>query len=62
MAMTSAMEEVAYHQKNFNYDPRAGRHPLWMTEKHFSYHLAKDVWGELACIKDNQGLRVRSPR
>ena len=60
--MTSAMEDVHYRKHNFNSDPGEERHPLWMTEKHFCYHLAKDHLGQLECIKDTWGQRIRSPR
>lgn len=60
--MSSAMETVMYDRKNFNMKKNETRHPLWMTEKHFIYHLAKDKNGDLDCIKTQDGEPITSPR
>ena len=62
MVMTDAMEEVMYDYKNFNFDLHEGRHPLWVTDKHFVYHLAKDWNDELVCRRTATGDLVSSPR
>ena len=51
--LTSAMEDVNYEKKNFNYDLRDHRHPLWVTEKHFLYHLKKDKNGNGGEVPDS---------
>ncbi len=56
------MEDVFYEKKNFNYDVRDHRHPLWITEKHFLYHLKKDKNGKLVCSTTRNGRFIRSPR
>lgn len=73
MAMTDAMNEVDYTTADFNqledsensydsYDASLKRHPLWMTEGHFIYHLYRDADDKLAFIKDIHGEPVCSPR
>ena len=62
MSMTSAMEDVWYNRRDFNVDHRTRRHPMWITEKFYIYHLKKDGDGFLECIKNDYGLPVKSPR
>ncbi|BFZ18607.1 hypothetical protein BsWGS_21646 [Bradybaena similaris] len=73
MAMTDAMNEVDYITADFNqnddpnndydsYEASLRRHPLWMTEAHFVYHLYRDSQGQLAFVKDIQGEALCSPR
>ena len=60
-AMTNVMDEVVY-SRDFHYSLKDHRHPLFVTEKHFFYHLQKDDLGYLACVKDDKGQPLRSPR
>jgi len=62
MAMTSAMDYVSYERVNFNFDYKQFRHPKWITERHFIYHLCQDDRGYLMCVRDNEGEPIRSPR
>ncbi len=57
-AITSAMEDVYYERKDFNYDSRDHRHPLHVTEKHFLYHLCKDKNGKLVYKRDRKNGKV----
>lgn len=60
--MTSAMDDVHYDRMNFNFDYKQFRHPKWITERHFVYHLCRDDRGYLMCVRDNHGEPIRSPR
>jgi len=62
MAMTSAMHSVAYEKTNFNFDIKEERHPTYVTEKHYVYHLKRDEVGYLICERDRNGEPLRSPR
>ncbi|XP_012934999.1 uncharacterized protein LOC101852005 [Aplysia californica] len=73
MAMTDAMDEVDYNTVDFNdvdsnnndYDNHAAslrRHPPWLTEAHFVYHLYRDGEGRLGFVKDRHGEPLCSPR
>ena len=62
MAMTDAMEDVCYEKRNFNYHPRNGRHPMWVTEKHYVYPLCVDSHNRLICMKNAFGNPYRTPR
>ncbi|CAL1528753.1 unnamed protein product [Lymnaea stagnalis] len=73
MAMTDAMDETDYSAVDFNqledsvnnfdsYDASMRRHPPWLTEGHFVYHLLRDGDGKLGFVKDGQGEPICSPR
>lgn len=62
MAMLGAMDDVVYERMNFNFDYKQFRHPKWITERHFVYHLCRDDRGYLMCVRDNKGEPIRSPR
>ncbi|KAK3773866.1 hypothetical protein RRG08_009294 [Elysia crispata] len=73
MAMTDAMEDVNYDTVDFNqweysennfdsYDASLRRHPSYMTEGHYVYHLYRDDDGKLAFVKDSNGEALCSPR
>lgn len=62
MAMTDVMEDVDYKSRNFNQNEAVDRHPLWMTDSHYVYHLCYDDGGHLVCSKDKNGDAVCSPR
>ena len=52
-------------QHDDNYDNHAAslrRHPLWLTEGHFVYHLHRYPDGRLGFVKDRHGDPVCSPR
>lgn len=60
--MTSAMDDVYYRRRNFNMDIR-DRHPTWITERHFMYHLCQSAEsGMLTCLKNELGEPLQSPR
>ncbi len=61
-SITPPLEDVYYERRNFNYDARDARHPLWVTERHFLYHLKKDKNGKLVCSKNREGQVIRSAR
>ncbi|KAL5016895.1 hypothetical protein ScPMuIL_006484 [Solemya velum] len=60
--MTDVMDDTDYRSKSFNRNDAEFRHPLWMTESHFIFHLWRDGEGHLNCHKDTQGYPVCSPR
>ena len=60
--ITSAMDDVYYEKRNFNYDLRDHRHPLWITEKHWIYHLQKDKNDKLVCTRNMDGKCLCSAR
>ena len=60
--MLGAMDDVVYERMNFNFDYKQFRHPKWITERHFVYHLCRDDRGYLMCVRDNKGEPIRSPR
>ncbi|KAH9515162.1 hypothetical protein Btru_019382 [Bulinus truncatus] len=73
MAMTDAMDETDYSLVNFNkltdgshsfdsYDASLRRHPPWLTQGHFVYHLYRDGDGRLEFLKDRHGEPICSPR
>ncbi|XP_059146067.1 uncharacterized protein LOC131933306 isoform X2 [Physella acuta] len=71
MAMTDSMDEVDYVTVDFNqlednnfdsYAASIRRHPPWLTEGHFIYHLCRDAEGKLGFVKDRQGEPLCSPR
>lgn len=71
MAMTDSMDEVDYVTVDFNqlednnfdsYAASIRRHPPWLTEGHFIYHLYRDAEGKLVFVKDRQGEPLCSPR
>lgn len=62
MALTSAMEDVFYDKKHFNVDRKFYRHPDYVTEKHFLYHLAVDKNSRMNYRLDGNGIKIKSPR
>ncbi|OWF55294.1 Leucine-rich repeat-containing protein 14 [Mizuhopecten yessoensis] len=56
------MDDIDYETIRFNVNESQSRHPLWMTEAHFIYHLYRDAEGVLSCHKDTSGEPVCSPR
>lgn len=62
MSLTDVMDDVDFKRKVFNTDEAEDRHPLWMTEGHYLYHLFRDADGHLCCCKDINGEPVCSPR
>ncbi|RUS75841.1 hypothetical protein EGW08_016399 [Elysia chlorotica] len=73
MAMTDAMENVDYDTVDFNqweysennfdsYEASLRRHPPYLTEAHYVYHLYRDDDGKLAFVKDGNGEALCSPR
>lgn len=62
MSWPDVMEDINYEDKNFKLDEVSLRHPLWMTEGHYIYHLLRDTHGHLSCRTDNNGEPICSPR
>lgn len=62
MSLTDVMDDIDYDTIRFNVNETQSRHPLWMTEAHFIYHLYRDATGVLNCHKDQSGEPVCSPR
>ncbi|XP_060067284.1 leucine-rich repeat-containing protein 14-like [Ylistrum balloti] len=62
MSLTDVMDDIDYETIRFNVNETQSRHPLWMTESHFIYHLYRDAAGALNCHKDQFGEPVCSPR
>ena len=60
--MTLALQDVNYERKKFNFSASELRHPRYITEKNFVYHLVEDEKGVLSCKVDEQGNTVMSPR
>ncbi|KAK0041004.1 leucine-rich repeat-containing protein 14 [Biomphalaria pfeifferi] len=73
MAMTDAMDETDYSSVDFNqvndgphnfdsYDASLRRHPPWLTQGHFVYHLVREADDKLGFVKDRHGEPICSPR
>jgi len=62
MAMTNAMHCVLYEKADFNIDINTQRHPMYITERHYIYHLTEDEAGYLVCQRDRHGELIKSPR
>ncbi|KAK3082745.1 hypothetical protein FSP39_004153 [Pinctada imbricata] len=62
MSARDVMDDFDYDRVNFNVNESESRHPMWMTESHFVYHLMRNDLGHLDSRRDERGDPLCSPR